>query len=251
MIDFRNLINQLPYYFKERDSYKNESGQGLLERFLQVPGEYLKDDISIKVDGIVDELLDFDTMDPKLINFIWEFMGSVPYSYGALLDNNLDLYGNNSWKEITNDDKPRARYRDLLKHVISLYKIRGSLAFYPALLNFYGFEATVRDPTGDLLVPDSNISTGTYIPEYDVGLVYDAGIQYDISNISQLCIVVQLDIGVDLLSNEITSEFKSRVYMLLNKYRPVNIAFFNETNVNIHPLNEPTGFTYIFPFQLS
>ena len=51
-MNLRNLINQLPFYFKEADTYKNSNGEGLLERYLQIFGKYLEDDLKPSIDSM-------------------------------------------------------------------------------------------------------------------------------------------------------------------------------------------------------
>ena len=51
-MNLRNLINQLPFYFKEADTYKNSNGEGLLERYLQIFGKYLEDDLKPSIESM-------------------------------------------------------------------------------------------------------------------------------------------------------------------------------------------------------
>ena len=44
MIDLKNLINMLPYMYKSRDTYK-VNDQGILERFINILGYYLNDEV--------------------------------------------------------------------------------------------------------------------------------------------------------------------------------------------------------------
>ena len=46
MIDIRHLIDFLPWYYKDKDTYK-VNDKGILERFLEICGDYFTDNIKI------------------------------------------------------------------------------------------------------------------------------------------------------------------------------------------------------------
>ena len=51
MTNLKNLIDFLPFEFKEQDTYKVD-GKGVLERFLEICGNYFQDDITKDIDNI-------------------------------------------------------------------------------------------------------------------------------------------------------------------------------------------------------
>ena len=95
-MNLRNLINQLPFYFKEADTYKNSNGEGLLERYLQIFGKYLEDDlkpsiesmreyISVDVFSENDNSNDYTEIVQSLrgiftSDYFWDFLGQMPYA---------------------------------------------------------------------------------------------------------------------------------------------------------------------------
>lgn len=95
-MNLKNLINQLPFYFKEADTYKNSNGEGLLERYLQIFGKYLEDDLKPSIESMR-EYISFDTFndnDPYndfnqvtqplrgifRMEYFWDFLGQMPYA---------------------------------------------------------------------------------------------------------------------------------------------------------------------------
>lgn len=263
MIDLSKLIELLPSFFKHNDTYKDKEGKGILERFLNICGEYFKD-ISNQVDNYLDIIdLDFNTKnlldsDEKkqyehlFLNNIWEFLGEIPYGYSALYD---DTRPNNPW--ITNASIiPRAECRRLLKYAISLYKIRGTLDFYNILLRFYDMNCKVLDPFGTLQVPNGfsgrifrdinsvkfNGNTDDYLGIKEIGESYDSGMYYDSDSLYDLddskydsnvdclgCTTVHLSITT---KTTLSSDSKKKVLLLLNRFRPVNIVPFDLNNTN-------------------
>lgn len=96
-MNLRNLINQLPFYFKEADTYKNSNGEGLLERYLQIFGKYLEDDLKPSIESMreyisVDVLNDNDNSVNEYTeitqslrgvfrnDYFWDFLGQMPYA---------------------------------------------------------------------------------------------------------------------------------------------------------------------------
>ena len=249
MIDIGKPIKLLPRYYKDNDTYKNAQEKGILERFLEVIGNYFQENIKQDIGELLDKTIDIDTLDPQLINLIWEYLGSVPHGHGPIIEQGLS--GNTL---IEPHERPYAKYRDLLKYIISLYKIRGTLDFYPALLRLYNLDAIVRDPTGDYVQPNSQIANGRFIPQYDTPVESDSSLRYDLSDVGLACIVIRVTVivpsGEGLLTNNL---FKMRVHQILNRFRPVHVVLFNSDNVTFTDTEEitNTGFTYVFPFKLS
>lgn len=250
MINLSNPIELLPPYYKDNDTYKNIEGKGILERFLEVLGwEFTRTSGEIKL--LLDRVIEVGIMEPELLNLIWEYYGSVPFGHGCLVNFNP----NGSYYTSNDIIPPRpVDPRSLLVYTLSLYKIRGTLDFYPALLNLYGYSSLVRDPTGDYVVPQSSISSGVYIPRYDSSDVrYDSNVSYDQSLVGLTCIRILIAIEVPP-EFKTDAKFKSRMYALLNHFRPVYIYPFDHTNVIfVEDITEPlqSGFTYEFNFNLS
>ena len=63
----------LPYYYREADTYK-VSGKGILERYLEIFGNYFEDYIVKDTTNILD-ILDIDKCPEMYLNYLWEFLG--------------------------------------------------------------------------------------------------------------------------------------------------------------------------------
>jgi len=251
MINLRRLIDLLPPYFKDKDTYKDENDQGILERFLSICGDYFKDDITPDIDSIM-SLIDIDNTSEIYLNYIWELFGSIPFAYGILIDTRMwETYskvGSNSdaWLKAIEASPPRARPRDILKYAIPLYKIRGTLNFYNILMGFYGYKCFIEDPTGDeTYIPGGGIGLMN-APLYDDDLLYDTSETYDVSKNCLSCVGVKLFIFTeyyDVLDvvpegkyniNIIDRAFLTRLYSLLNRFRPLNVLEFDDSNIAIY-----------------
>ena len=128
-----------PRFYHDHDTYRTNLG-GILERFVKICSEYF-DDIMIDhtnepgLDNII-ELLDPDTTPELFMNYLWEFLGEIPYGYGLVIQNK-EYNKDDITDWLRSDTYFRANSRKLLKYAISLYKIRGTLRFYQILGKFY------------------------------------------------------------------------------------------------------------------
>ena len=161
MINLKNLIDFLPPLFKSTDTYK-VGNKGILERFLEVCGEYLEDVITPDIENTLD-LIVLDKTDTIYLNYLWELLGEIPFANSPAIDKTQwDLYhsGTLSKEELDSlssnwvidksgvillDDQ---RVRELLKYALTLLKIRGTKKFFETLFKIYGIECTITDGTG-------------------------------------------------------------------------------------------------------
>lgn len=119
-MNLKNLINQLPFYFKEADTYKNSNGEGLLERYLQIFGKYLEDDLKPSIESMreyvsVDVFSNNDNLNEYPVtyqslrglfrcDYFWDFLGQMPYakilkeSIRNIEDKSLDLSSGKPYK---------------------------------------------------------------------------------------------------------------------------------------------------------
>lgn len=269
MINLKNLILLLPDYFKKNDTYKDQEGRGILERFLSICGDYFGNTISPQIDNILDIIdIDFDTSslpdddvrkkyEHVFLNNLWEFLGEIPYGYSALYNN---ISTSDPW--ITNASTiPRADCRRLLKYTLSLYKIRGTLDFYNILLRFYDLSCKVLDPSGiegspngfsNRIYADRNGTSfrdrrGIYFKELgsnldDNMLRYDTNVSYDISDYTYDSSVdclgcTQVYITVGTGDKTLNDTEKESVLLLLNRFRPVNVIPFDLNNTYFSNVN--------------
>ena len=259
-----NLIKLLPYYFTEKDSYKVE-GKGILERYLEVCGTYFKEELEEPIGNLLD-IIDLDSpVSDAYLNFIWEFLGCIPYAQGSLVqENNWAKYNNNVanqviWKTQSDLTVPRAR-KDIIKYAISLYKIRGTLDFYNILLSFYGLSCTIHDTSGDNDKPggdNPNSSGSLAVPYYDRKISYDFNTHYDLTSDCNSCAEVNLVVsvphnlpGVDPSKATLDASVASRILLLLNRFRPINVVEFSPSNTEFK-LIETKGFPMSLPLVLT
>lgn len=143
---FRDYVfNHLfDYYYKANDTYKDSEGKGILERFIEVCSSYFDNEIMPDIDNFMD-CLDVDKANPIFINYLWEYFGFIPYSYGVITKGEpYTEYNLEGWiKE--GRGLPTADCRAILRYAISLYKIRGTRRFYEILGRFYGVTITLQE----------------------------------------------------------------------------------------------------------
>lgn len=164
---FKNL---LPFYYQHHDTYKDDKGKGILERFMEIGSAYFdglkdtkeipssyKDPLLPGLDNLID-LIDVDKTPELFLNYLWEFLGEIPYGYSIIVQNKSP----EEVSFITPTNYLKINTRDLLRYAISLYKIRGTELFYEILGKFYGVKFTLiaTNPGGTPLDPES-------VPVYD------------------------------------------------------------------------------------
>src|ERR1019366_6410421 len=116
MINLRSIIDLFPTFYKDNDTYKDSNDEGILERFLQVCGNYFQDQVIPDIDNIMN-LIDIDNTDPIYLNYIWELFGSIPYAYGTIINQRLwETYSKissnqNAWLIAIEATVPRASAR--------------------------------------------------------------------------------------------------------------------------------------------
>lgn len=252
---FKNL---LPFYYQEKDTYPDALGKGILQRFMEVCSGYFDTEIlgdrgtQPGLDNILN-LIDPEITPELFLNYIWEFLGEIPYAYGLIIQgkayNKDDLRG---WL-FENKDFPGADPRNLLRYAISLYKIRGTDQFYKILSTFYGVRLELVEttdggnPGDDNLIPnhdhlvlatypsDNNEVVATYpLGSTDVRAPYPDGDCY-----SCLYFLIKLGIGKDLYDQLVQEGrleiVKTVIQGIVEKYLPIHckIAKYNNGDSKI------------------
>lgn len=138
------LFQQLPEYFVVNDSYKNAQGKGLLERYLEAFAIELDDEI-VKYIHDFPDVTNIDLSDVKFLPHFGYQLGSPP----NITFNPTD-------------------YRKFIKHVVSIYKIKGTVCSYQLLFNLLGLNVSVVEH------PDEKQT------------IYDGGFNYDEDNLMDL-----------------------------------------------------------------
>lgn len=240
------IWDSLPYYFHNRDTHtSSHHSDGVLKRFLDVCSKYFDDEVKLDIDNFIN-LWDVDTTSPIFLNYIWEYLGYIPYAYGIITtgkDFNKDElasvsrdYSNYIRKD--NCPLPEVDYRRLLKYAISLYKIRCTKQFYTILGRFYGIEIVVKDPTeNDDPFEDSLGQSGVspWEGKYDTTLLYYDSIEsvYDKNESCHTCDRLEAIVYIPkslydhiLYNGGNMDNTKTMILEILNRYIPIQVRPF-------------------------
>jgi hypothetical protein len=205
MINLKNLIDFLPFEFKEQDTYKVD-GKGILERFLEICGSYFQDNITSDIDNILD-LIDIDKTQQRYLNYLWEFLGELPFA----------RTGEHTGVPNLSDEQ----IRTILKYSIPLLKIRGSRKFFEILFNMYGLTCTIVDPTDGEMDKWEKVD-----PLYDTDYSRYDKYNYDKIYGCAQCIQVDINIGGHGFTSP-TKEFKAfkqSIDRLFDRFLPYNVS---------------------------
>lgn len=223
---FTNLFD---YSYKAHDTYKDKDGKGILERFVNICSEYLDNDVMPDIDNFMDSL-DADTANPIFLNYLWEFFGYIPYAYGVL--NYGEPYTQENLERWLKEDRgyPTARYREVLKYAISLYKIRGTKKFFDVLGRFYNITIELTD-----------LSTSRYGDDFrwpsslhSIAINYDESmVQYDSEDINfdtkldcWECVPMSLSLGIPINEYErFSTEDKKIQDQLIEQWKSDHIGY--------------------------
>lgn len=275
----KNWISFLPPKFKESDTYKVD-GKGILERFLDICSNYIEEFVTPDIDNALD-LIDLNNVPSIYLNYIWEYLGSIPFAYGVSVDKEkFDQYYNGlkSKEELealskiwTLDKKgpvvlSETRVRSILKYAITLTKIRGTKKFFETLFKLYGFECTISDPFLDSNPNDTLDKWVDDKPKYDSEYYLYDGAKFDEDPRCTQCFTVNIDIATGPFADKTGEYFydsKSILYSgkyegLLNLY--YNVQDYNDLDKSVimasnqeewMSLNEEAIFTGNIPASLN
>lgn len=113
--------NKLPYYFIKNDTYKDLDGKGLLERFLTIFGTEVDLEIIPQIECYLN-IIDTSICHEKYLIHLSDVMGNPP---DIFLDQVL--------------------YRKLLRYIVSVYKIKGTIAAYELFFSLLGFGVVITE----------------------------------------------------------------------------------------------------------
>lgn len=201
------IFSTLPYYFIKNDTYRDNNGKGILQRFLEVIGEYfdylieLADNLLGKGDstGIINPV----TTEDEYLNYIADYVGNPPMLF--------------------NDDKGKILYRQMLRHIVTLYHWKGTIRFYKALFKYYGLTIEIEEE-----LPSSENSYNRYDDNGNSSVLnYDyEDLRYDDYEPCLPCSVANVYItGLDELGELKNMELHMRIARILDLYRPINTIF--------------------------
>lgn len=205
MMLFRDFIfNKLPLYFRVNDSYKDnvvDPGKGLAERYLRIFGS--------EIDGEVSPYLDN-------FGYLWdaERLGDLPN--GGNWDLLVHIADTMGLPPDVLDTKQE--YAHLLKHILKVYQLKGSILGYKTYFKLLGYNVEVE-------------LANTIPNKYDVGNNYDTvGLKYDIATL----VPEQIDLTISNIYPSIPPTptklelIKQSAYFIT----PINIEIRNLVYVN-------------------
>lgn len=218
----KNLIDFLPYYYKEQDTYKKDA-KGILERFLENLGGYLEETITTDIENTLDNF-DIDNTKEYFLNYLWEFLGELPFGYTPYVDKEAwDKYYNGFdteaqfraksrlW-EIMKDNSIKvdpSLVRRFIQFSTRLTKIRGTKEYFDILFKFYGMTCTITDPVQSTYKDDFSgvcLNTGDFVigsqvSKFDNDERMDDGNDYDLNTGKcPQCIKVNIDVSSSNIS---------------------------------------------------
>lgn len=235
MINIKNLIEYLPFYYKDSDTYKDSDGKGILEKFLEICGTYFQDNIKKSIDNTLEHCLKVDKdIDDTYLNYIWESFGKFPF---AKPDSKSIL-------KLSKEQKV-----DLIKYVISLYKIRGSRKFYEIIFRLYSnkdnllelknIEETSPDYIEDFrdgYISRDNIDSTDIYPYFDMS-TFDSNEKFDEYREISLHGKVDFYVNINPLISTNMKEVWSAIKNLIDTYLPFHIVSNLILNGNNHKEN--------------
>lgn len=220
MMDLKHLINYLPFYYKEADSYKDNDGKGILEKFLEICGNYFLENIKEPVDNTLENLLKVDeNANDYYLNLIWYWFGEFPF---------IDL---NQSSILSLDKKQKT---DLLKYLVSLYKIRGTEKFYQVVFNLYHSEVnnlklvSIKQISPDWLndfrngtIPRTNIPPKIIWPYYDMN-TFDGEVNLDEQQILSFNGIVEFNVTINENLGDMKKIWKF-IKNFIDRFLPFNV----------------------------
>lgn len=220
MIDLKHLINYLPYYYKEADSYKDNDGKGILEKFLEICGNYFLKRIKEPVDNTLVKLLKVhEDTDYYYLNLIWHWFGEFPF-INITQPSPLNLYG---------DQKT-----DILRYIISLYKIRGTEKFFQIIFKLWYNEendiklVSIKQISPDWLkdfrdgtIPRTNVPSKIIWPYYDMS-TFDEDIHLDEQQILSFNGIVEFNVTINENLGDMKKIWKF-IKNFIDRFLPFNV----------------------------
>lgn len=169
-------------YEKAVDSYKDEEGRGILERFNRICAEEFDTYFQPAIDGMLDNLLVPDLAYVKFVPYLEDLLGSPP-----VLKNTV------------------AFRRKILKNIIQLYKIKGTNTAYKILFGMLGFTTVTIVET----YPSSSLDSDFTMD--DPGRRWDGG--------CQPCSNFTIDLAGDVTINP---GLVDGIYNIIDFNKPIN-----------------------------
>lgn len=197
---FRSLI---PTFMLIEDSYKeldpDDEGKGFYERFMTTFGEFIDDEIAPAVDNYLN-VIDPTICDETFLIHISDVLGNPPDIF-------LD----------------QVRYRNLLRYIVSVYKIKGTKRAYELFFHIMGYNIEITEV--EPLTASSNYDNEG---QYDTGGALDL---YD-QNICQPCSTYSISFSaVDVDSPLLDYNILQLLLLAIEFNEPINATLTGLTMV--------------------
>lgn len=239
MIGLNNLIDLFPYYYKENDSYKVD-GKGLLERFLNICGDYFQKHPLADLDNFL-EILDINKTNIIFVQNFWKFFGELPFAQGPIIDSDQFIKTFNGFNlEEAIDKSTRSTqpytgkdsldYRSIIKYAVSLFKIRGTEKFFEVMFRLYGLQVNITYPS------DRNPFKEDYIPKFNSeGIIFDEA-KFDKYHQYKQTFEVNFDIQLPSSSRSQAQvlSFANQIKAFIDRFIP----FYIKPNIQISGWNQ-------------
>lgn len=216
MVIFKDWIFTLfPLRFKRDDTYKDANDKGLLERFMESFGDEIDNEIIPYIENYLD-IFDALNVSDELLGHLADTLGNPPDTLGY-------------------PDK----YRLLLKYLVSLNKLKGTIPAYELLFKIFGVNIVIDEFEIDKHFYD----TGEYYDDgsilYDTNCPICSGYEIQISDpYNNFPLFATIDSYPDLLENLIK---------LVKYVEPINAQWLSMT-YNGSPVSLPGAYSVAYSF---
>ncbi len=209
MVSFKELLYYtFPKRFQEEDTYIDQNGKGLFQRYIETFGDEWDEELIPKLENYLDKI-DVPTTDAQYLTHLAWFLGNPP-----------DLFY---------DD---ARYRKFLQYIVDINKVKGTVKSYEMLFFLLGVTVTLTFVPLTTMIHDDAL-------EYDDGYKYDEECpscsEYDLEIIDPL--ESQLYIRDAILGNN--SKALSLLLAIIAYVEPINLKlrtlYYDSGNIHHQP----------------
>ena len=184
------------------------------------------------------DIIDIDKAPDMYLNFLWQFLGEMPFAYGNTIDAQKwaeyfnGFYSDAKLQELSKlwiipKEGPftltSTQVRNILKYSISLFKIRGTSEFFEIMMRLYGLTCVVTDPAK----ADSYDGWVKGNPHFDQYYHYDDKYTYDNTFDCSQCIPVTFRLtGHGYTSNSAAfRKFREAVEAFFKRFIPYHVSF--------------------------
>ncbi len=188
--------------YKQKDTYKDNQGRGILERINRTIGHDIDENIIPLIDSLLSNIYVPNTLLDKLIPHLEESLG-------------ITLYLGEDLR------------RKVIENIFKFYQVKGTVKGYEVCFYLLGYIAT-------LIIGNNETDT------FDDGGVFDDGGTFDISTSGMLCKSC-INYSIELTGTTVvTQEVYNAVYSIVTFNEPINARLTGIT-LNGEPFEIPVG----------